>query len=137
MAAYKSAFSLRILRLALGAFFVILGISGIFKELGESVFALSSSYITLEVIFGVAEIICGLLLFLGFFLFSDSRPVYWGGFIVLIFWISRIVLSRFIWGLNFINNGNISVPLLFQWLLIFCAELIIAASLLIVLRRYD
>ena len=137
MAYYKSNFSVRILRLTLGAFFIILGIAGIFRELGESIFSLKSGYSTLEIIFGVAEIICGLVLFLGLFLFSDSRPIYWAGLIVLIFWVSRIVLNKFIWGLNFIHEDKISIPQLSQWILILCCELTIAAALMVVIRRHD
>ena len=82
---YRVDFFIRILRLCLGAFFIILGICGIFPELHESIFELSGGYryYTLEVIFGVVEILCGLLLVLGFFVFRDSQPVYWGAFILI------------------------------------------------------
>ena len=108
MAYYKSNFSVRILRLTLGAFFIILGIAGIFRELGESIFSLKSGYSTLEIIFGVAEIICGLVLFLGLFLFSDSRPIYWAGLIVLNYVEipeiqAEIQIERY-WGVLLLNN---------------------------------
>lgn len=137
MTKYNLSFSVTILRIILGTFFVILGLTGIFRELSESIFSLSSHYATLEVIFGIAELIFGFLLFAGAFLFSDSRLIYWSGLIILIFWVTRIVLSKFIWGLNFIYNGNISIPALFHWLLILTCELAIAAGLLVVIRRNE
>ena len=137
MRQYNSSFFIRLLKFALGAFFIILGIAGIFREFSESIFSLKSGYSSLEIVFGITEIICGLLLLLGSFLFANSRPIYWGGFIVFIFWVSRIVLSKFIWGLDFISDGNVSIPKLFQWLLVLSSELIIGAALMTVIQRYD
>lgn len=135
--AYRPYFSTGILRLLVGAFFIILGIAGIFPEIGESIFSLKFSYHWLEVVFGVAEIICGLLLLLGFVIFSDTRGVQWGSLLAFIFWVARIVFSRFIWGMNFVSGGNIIFPRFFEWLLILCCDLIIASAILILVRRYD
>jgi len=134
---YRTGVSVRLLRLILGAFFIILGITGLFRELPEGIFGLQTGYNWLEVVFGVTEIICGILILLGFFIFSDSRPVYWGSFIVLIFWIARIILSRFFWGFNFIYRGQISIPSFFSWLLALSCELIIAAALFVIVGRYE
>ena len=137
MREYRISFFIRILRLTLGAFFIILGITGIFRELGESIFGLHSGYGALEVIFGIVEIFCGLLILTGFFAFRDTQPVYWGGFIALILWIARIVLSRFLWGMTFIVNDGIVISRLIDWLLVLSCELIIGAALLVILKRYE
>lgn len=134
---YRISFFIRILRLTLGAFFIILGLTGIFREFSENMFSLQQGYTSLEVIFGIVEIFCGLLILTGFFAFRDSQPVYWGGFIALILWISRIVLSRFLWGMTFIVNDGIVISRLVDWLLILSCELIIGASLLVILKRYE
>jgi hypothetical protein len=135
---YKVGFVIRLMRLALGVFFVTLGICGIFRELNASVFSLQYYYTVLEVVFGIVEVICGLLLAAGFFIFKDSQPVFWGGFIAFILWCIRIIFSKFIWGMNFfIGNGNISIPIFIQWLLILVVEIIIALSLLVVIKRYE
>ena len=131
----SSHFTSKILILFLGAFFIVLGITGVFRDLGESIFSITSEYSTMEIIFGVIEIICGLLLFIGFFLFYDSRPVFWGGFILMVMWIIRIAMTRFMWGMNFIYNGTISIPKLISWLLILLCELIILAALIVILRK--
>ena len=130
---YRAGFFIRILRLCLGAFFIILGLCGIFPDIGESIFSLQYDYVTLEVIFGIIEIFCGILIVTGFFLFKTSQPVYWGGFIAFIIWVSRIVLTRFIWGLNF----EITMAQFIEWLLILCSQLIIGASLLVIIKRFD
>ena len=132
---YRVDFFIRILRLCLGAFFVVLGICGIFWEMNESIFELSGSYRPIEIIFGIVEIFCGLLLILGFFVFKDSQPVYWGAFILLIAWIARIVLSRFIFVHRF--SMFMTIAGFFQWMLAFTCELIIAAALFVVLRRHE
>lgn len=132
---YRVDFFIRILRLCLGAFFIVLGICGIFPELHESIFEISGAYRPLEIIFGIVEIFSGLLLVVGFFVFRDSQPVYWGAFILLIAWIARIVLSRFI----LINRFNMfmTVAGFFQWMLAFTCELIIGAALFIIVRRHE
>lgn len=132
---YRVDFFIRILRLCLGAFFIVLGICGIFWEMHESIFELSGSYRPLEIIFGIVEIFCGLLLVVGFFVFRDSQPVYWGAFILLIAWIARIVLSRFI--LVHRLNMFMTIAGFFQWLLSFTCELIIGAALLVIIRRHE
>ena len=133
----RSNFSTKILRLLLGSFFITLGICGIFRQIGQGIFSLKMSNPTMEIIFGIAEILCGLLILLGFFLFSNQRAIFWGGFIVLIFWVARIVLNKFIWGFDFIYNGNINIPAFFGWLLYLLCETIIAAALLMTVRDYD
>ena len=132
---YRVDFFVRILRLCLGAFFIVLGICGIFPEFHESIFELSGGYryYALEVIFGIVEIFCGLLLVLGFFVFQDSQPVYWGAFILIIAWIARIVLSKFIFGFS----AYMSVKSLFQWLLGLLVECVIATALFVIIRRHE
>jgi hypothetical protein len=135
---YKVGFVVRLMRLALGIFFIALGIAGIFPQLVQGVFSLNTSYYFLQVVFGVVELICGFLLCMGFFIFKDTTAVYWGGFIVFILWCVRIVISKFIWGFSFINDyGNIVPAYFFTWLLVLLAEIIIALALLVVIRRYE
>jgi hypothetical protein len=130
---YRVDFFIRILRLALGAFFIILGICGIFPEFHESIFELHGSYYSLEIIFGIVEIFCGFLLVLGFFVFRDASPVYWGAFIAFIAWVARIVISMFVFGFS----PYMSVASLFQWLLTLSVQCIIGAGLLVILRRHE
>jgi len=133
------------MRLALGIFFIVLGICGIFTELNESVFEMKwmqhniyDQYFAMEVVFGVIELICGLLLVMGFFLFKDSKPVFWGGFIAFIAWTVRIIFSKFFWGLTFISrSGRISIPDFAEWALVLTAQIIIGLALLIVIKRYE
>jgi uncharacterized membrane protein YphA (DoxX/SURF4 family) len=133
----RTNFSTNILRLLLGSFFIVLGICEIFPNTSTGIFSLRSGNPTLETIFGITEIICGLLVLLGFFLFSNQKGIFWGGFIVLIFWIARIVLSKFIWGFDFMYNGNINIPAFFSWLLYLLCETIIAAALLMTVKEYN
>ncbi len=137
MAVRYTSFSITLVRFFLGAFFIILGICGIFSDIDESVFRLSHNYTSLEVVFGVVEVICGLLILFGYLFFAESRAVYWGSFIVLIFWCIRVILTKFVWGLNFIYNGVMDFRAFFVWLLILSVELIIAAALYAVIVRHN
>jgi hypothetical protein len=137
MYTYKVGFVIRLLRLTLGLFFIALGVCGIFTELHASVFEFTTHYMALDVIFGIVELFCGILLVLGFFMFKESQAVFWGGFIAFIAWTIRIVLSKFIWGLTFMYNGNINIPNFVIWLLILLAMVVIDLALLIVIRKYE
>jgi len=138
MGVVKGGYSVKLLRITLGLFFLFLGIAGVSPDIGEGAFfELSKGHNSLEILFGVIEIICGVLLLLGLFLSFNYRAIYLGGLIVFIFWIARIVLTRFIWGLNFISKSNLNFPLFFVWLLYFSCELTIAAAIWVVMQRYD
>lgn len=136
MATVKSSTFTSILRLALGVFFIILGLFGILKDMGESIFELKATY-NLELIFGITEFICGLMLLIGFVFLKDRKMISWGGMIVFGFWIARIVLSRFVWGINFFNNGELSIPILLNWLLILSCEIIIGSSIYLVVKSNE
>ncbi|MBN2546621.1 MAG: DoxX family membrane protein [Spirochaetes bacterium] len=134
--AYRS-YSPGLLRLILGAFFIILGIADIFPEIGESIFYLNVVYNWMYILFGVVEILCGLLILLGFIMFNDVKPIQWGSLIAFIFWVARIVFSRFIGGLSFAGSYGIDWYKFFEWCLIFSTDLIIAFAILSLMRRYE
>ncbi|MCG8570829.1 MAG: hypothetical protein MJB14_11885 [Spirochaetes bacterium] len=134
----KSFYSIRLLRIVLSIFFIILGFYGIMDNIDESIFSLNNTR-NFEVIFGVIELVCGLLLLLGFFAFHSRGAVYWGGVIVFIFWLVRVVLTKVIWCLH-ISSSTFAFrfrPDFYQWLLALATELIIAVALLVIIRRYD
>ncbi len=138
MGVIKGGYAIKLLRISLGFFFIFLGIAGVSPDIGEGAFfQLSKSYNSLEVLFGVIEIICGVLLIMGLFLSFNYRAIYFGSLIVFIFWVARIVLTRFIWGFNFIIKGNLNFTLFFVWLLYFSCELAIAAGIWVIMQRYD
>lgn len=138
MGVIKGGYAVKILRIFLGLFFIFLGIAGISPDIGEGAFfQLSKGYSSLEMLFGIVEIICGLLLIMGLFLSFNYKAIYFGSLIVFIFWIARIVLTRFIWGFNFINKGNLNFSLFLVWLLYLSCELAIGAAIWVVMQRYD
>lgn len=140
MRVYTNFMPIKMLRIALGAFFLILGFYGIMRNIDEGMFTLNQDG-TLEVIFGVIEIICGILLLMGLFLFKTRNAVYWAGLSVLIFWVARIVLSLFIWGLRFNNSGIQFLingrPDFHMWLLTLVTDLVIGSAIFVIVKRYD
>jgi uncharacterized membrane protein HdeD (DUF308 family) len=63
--------SIKILRIFVAIFFLVLGITGILTSVDESIFSLNNGNLTLEIVFGVVEILCGLVILLN--LFSEKK----------------------------------------------------------------
>jgi hypothetical protein len=138
MSVLQNVFTIRILRVLLGLFFIILGILGVLPQFDEGIFSVNNQ-MTIEIIFGVVQIICGLILFTGLFQSAATGLVSFSGLIVLIFWLVRTALTRVIWLIH-INNNRISFqfyPDFSQWILLLTLDLVIAASLLVVIKRYQ
>ncbi len=125
--------SVRLLKLIVGIFFVLLGISGVFPNIGESIFSLNNKNLTIEIAFGIVEIICGVVILYGIFVTIQRKAVYHASMIVFLFWIARIVLSKFIWGKPAVFGASGFIT----WLLIISAELVIATSVLVLARTYN
>ena len=124
--------SIKILKIFVGIFFLLLGITGIIPYVDESIFSLNNRSLTLEIIFGVVEIICGLIILLNLFSVKNYKSVANACIVVLIFWVARIILSNFIWG----YPPNINSPRIFSWALVISTETVIAASVWVVARSY-
>ena len=124
--------SIKILKIFVGIFFLLLGITGIIPYVDESIFSLNNRSLTLEIIFGVVEIICGLIILLNLFSVKNYKSVANACIVVLIFWVARIILSNFIWG----SLPNINSPRIFSWALVISTEAVIAASVWVVARSY-
>ncbi len=119
--------SLKMLRFSVGIFFIILGLAGILPAYDEGIFSLTGSYSTLEALFGIIEILCGLVLVAGLFTILSRKITNFAGIGILIFWGLRVVLTRFIWGFH------PGMP----WLLALACELIIFFAILSVYRAYE
>jgi len=139
MSVLKNVYTIKVLRIALGLFFVVLGVLGIMTNVDESIFRLTNSNLTLEIIFGIVEVVCGLLILLGIFAFSSFKAISFGGTIVFLFWLVRIVLTKFVWCF-YMTKNSLSfrfLPDFPTWLLTLTVELVIAGALLVVIKKYD
>jgi hypothetical protein len=128
--------SVKILRLSLGLFFIVLGLIGVIPQLQESVFTLNDNY-NLEIIFGAVELICGIIMIVGLITFARKKAISTASIVVFIFWVLRIILSKFVWGLAIGNNGIHFHPVFSVWILVLSAELVIAAALYVVYQAYE
>ena len=129
--------SAKSLRLALGLFFIVLGVEGVLPTVQESVFSLSDANLNLEIAFGVVELFCGLLLLLGLFTRRGSSTVRIASFLVLLLWLTRVVLTKLVWGLS-VSGGTVTFsPPFPTWAMVFAVELVVAAGLLVVYRAYE
>ncbi|MBN1534376.1 MAG: hypothetical protein JXA20_17010 [Spirochaetes bacterium] len=125
-----------ILRFVLGLFFIVLGVIGVIPRLQESVFSLNDN-LGLEIFFGLIELLCGLIFIAGLFSFMRRRVVSITSLVVLAFWLLRILLSKFVWGLSISNHGLLFRPTFSAWLLVLCAELVIGAAIYTIYRNYE
>lgn len=127
--------SLFLLRVTLAVFFIILGICGISTSINESVFSMGEGkMLPMEITFGIIEIISGVVLFLGLFFPTARKYTSLSTLFILIIWLIRIIITRFVYGLSWINGTFSSFML---WLLILSVELFIAAAILVLHKRID
>jgi uncharacterized membrane protein YwaF len=124
--------SIKILRIFVAIFFLVLGITGILTSVDESIFSLNNGNLTLEIVFGVVEILCGLVILLNLFSEKNYKSVANASLIVLVFWIARIVLSKFIWG----TIPDADSARIYSWALDILTELVIAASIFVLARSH-
>ncbi|TFG82671.1 MAG: hypothetical protein E4H20_07170 [Spirochaetales bacterium] len=116
-------------RMAFGLFFVVLGLTGIIPQAGEGLFGLSRNHTTLEVVFGIIELACGLFLLVDSFRPISRKTSVAVLVLILIVWLARVVLVRFIQGIDFRSNGILFRPAFWSWLLAFATDLVIASGL--------
>lgn len=135
-----SGFSLdpkALFKVLVSLFFIILGFAGIIPNVDESIFSLNNSAMTLEIIFGAVELVCGLFLLASIFTFIPKKTVSLVTLIILVFWLVRIVLTKILWGMS-LTGGNVNfLPSFMAWLLVLCCELIIATALFSVYSKND
>ncbi len=125
--------NIKALRIMLGVFFIVLGILGILPQFDEGIFNLNNRNYVLELIFGIVETVCGIIILGGFTQFLSGKKIATASLIVLIFWIARVVLSKFIWGQ--IPVG--STGLLLVWVLYLVVDLIIMSGIWVLHKVYD
>jgi hypothetical protein len=128
--------STSLLRLALGAFFVILGLYGVLPNVEESVFSLRGQPQWVESVFGLIELACGAFLVVSVFVGQRQKLMSNITLAVLVLWLLRVLLTKFLWGLSFTDEGLIFHPGFATWLLVLCCELVVASSLAILHRAY-
>ncbi|MBN2352848.1 MAG: hypothetical protein JXD23_09805 [Spirochaetales bacterium] len=131
----KSGLSLTLLRVSIGAFFVLLGLYGILPSVEESVFSLipGYGYGFLEIIFGIVELVCGVIIIISLFTFLSKRVKVVTSLVIFIFWCLRVLIGRIVFRLPYLAT--------FQgfelWLLVLAAEFVIGVALWIFYRNSD
>lgn len=137
--------SLFFLQLAIALFFLILGFGGIINNMSQNTGfarevarffnAENPAVEKTELIMGIISLVAGLLLLLGLFRFGDSRLVVVSSVLIFLFWLTRLVMVRFMTEL-IIRNGNISfIPDFSTWLLAVSTDVIILCSIWTIARR--
>ena len=123
--------SVKTLQILVGIFFIVLGLAGILPNVEEGVFGLSNRYGNIELLFGIVELCCGIIMILSLFTFMTHKTIYRAVQVVFIFWIARIVLAKIIWA-----PPHPSIESFLPWLLVVSAESIVAASVWLLGQSY-
>lgn len=137
--ARRKAVSTTLLRIALGAFFITLGILNISQISNEGIFSLTprDNLQWMEVSFGVVELVCGLFFMASAFLYLKERTMYLATLVILISWLLYIVLQRFFLGNFFMPEGaSFSARAFGAWFLVLSNELVVAAVLGVMLKAF-
>lgn len=125
------------IKLSLGIFFVLIGLFGILTNVEESVFSLNNRSLSLEIIFGIVEFVCGAFIIISMFTVFTRKVKYSVSIIILILWLVRIVLSKFFFGIVVNKSGIFFRPTFSDWLIVLSCELIIAACLWLNMKTYQ
>ncbi len=125
-----------LLQLAIGLFFIALGLMGVLPGIDEGIFSLSNANPTLEVIVGVIELIAGLIVVAGLFSPSGSRGLGFAFLTIFVLWAVRVVYTKFLAGFPFIAGNALIMPAFLAWLLYLLAELIILMALWHLAQNY-
>jgi hypothetical protein len=118
-----------VLRVALGLFFVTLGITGIIPQAGEGIFSLSAGYTPLEIAFGVIEVLCGAFFLLDAFKRVPRKTSIVVIVVILVIWLARIAIAQVLGGVAFVSTGIVFKPAFWPWLLTIVTELLIASGI--------
>ncbi len=133
----KKISTLFFLQLSLGIFFFILGLYGILPGTQESVFSLSDNVRSLEIIFGLLELVCSVILLGGLVLSTRKKMLYSASFVVFCFWAARILISKIILGINPGRRGIYFSPDFATWILILSIEFVVLVSIFIICKTYS
>ena len=124
--------SVKTLQGIVGAFFIILGVMGMLPTVNEGIFSINNNKYALEALFGVVELLCGLVMVFGLFSPVRRKTMHQACMLVFAFWIARMVFSVFIWG----SPVVITLATGLNWLLLICVEAIIASSVWLLAQTY-
>jgi hypothetical protein len=137
MAKSKLPSSAFFLKFSVALFFLALGICGVLPNVEESIFSLNNSNLVVEVIFGIIEIVCALIIFGGLFTQVKKGWMSMASLLICIFWLLRIVYTQFFHKFV-ITAGTISFyPDIWQWFLNFFLEFVVLAVVWAINRSYS
>jgi hypothetical protein len=135
MEEYVKTINLFLFQFVIAVFFIVLGIMGVLPNIDEGVFSLRGLQWEVELVAGILEVLCGVLLLFGLFA-SPSRGVLRNAsFAVFVFWVARIAYTRFLVP-GVLSTAVSSLETFLPWLLLLSVELVVLLSVWLIARRY-
>jgi hypothetical protein len=125
----KGVSTLGVQRFALGLFFVVLGLTGILPQAGESFFGFSKGHTTLEVVFGVVELLCGIFLLADVFIRIPNSTSALVLLAILVLWLARVFWIEIWTGISFRDDGVRFAAGFWTWFLALATDLVVASGL--------
>ncbi len=128
--------NLFLFQLAVSSFFIVLGVMGVLPDVDEGVYSLRVAEWWVEFAVGIAELLCAAILLYGLFASPQRKTLRTASNAILIFWIARVVYTRFLVPGSFSGSFS-SLGAFLNWLLLMCTELIILLSIWLIARKYE
>ncbi len=125
--------SAALIRVVTGFFFVVLGLTGILPE-SEGLFSLSSDRTTLEIIFGVIEILCGGFILVDAFRNFPRKTSVLVLLVIFSLWVLRVVITQFVQGIDMNSKGIDFNPTFWTWLFNMAVYAVISCNLWIMYK---
>ncbi len=125
----KIVSSSTLVQIALGFFFVALGIVGIIPQAGEGIFSLSKNQTVLEIVFGVIEVMCGIFFLVDSFKRIPRKTSMLVIIVIMCLWALRIVISEFFGAIDLRSDGILFHPNFWSWLMTLSVDLVVASLL--------
>lgn len=127
--------NLFLFQFVIAVFFIVLGVMGVLPNVDEGVFSLRGLQWEVELVAGILEVLCGVLLLFGLFA-SPSRGVLRNAsFAVFVFWVARVAYTRFLVP-GVLSAAVASLESFLPWLLLLSVELVVLLSVWLIARRY-
>ncbi len=120
--------TMAMLRIATGFFFVVLGITGVLPE-SEGLFSLSFNRTTLEIVFGVIEILCGGFILIDAFKSFPRKTSVMVLLVIFCLWALRVVITQIVQGIDITSQGILFQPSFWTWLFHLAIYLLVACDL--------
>lgn len=130
---HKGLSSNALMMVVTGCFFVVLGLTGVLP-VSEGLFSLNRGRTTLEIVFGVLEILCGIFILVDAFKRFPAKTSRNVLLAIIALWIIRIIITQILQGIELSDRGVLFQPNFWSWLFTLSMYAVVSVNLWILYR---